>query len=247
MINIDRSIFTVRKMLFICFLLIRFPAFSQNDSQVLNKTGYQEMVRAHYEEAMDFFTRAIEADDNNVYAHHNMACVLALNYWKSDIHEIIRHLKKEVELQPKRIEKILSDHDLDNIRKQKAFINFILDGHTIDKVLSNPAPGSCAGGCDILFHPDGSIEFYEVWEGYEGDTRLEKPTFTGYYAIMDTDIIVYFPGISKNSAGTIQEAGSNSCLYGSPDNDFYWGTYEEGRIMIHDFSEGLHQWDRDLK
>ncbi|MBN1524077.1 MAG: hypothetical protein JW904_06340 [Spirochaetales bacterium] len=99
--------------------------FAESESMRLNDLGYQAYQKQQYDVASDLFYRAIQANKSNPYAHHNYACMLAINHWRSDIDIIIFHLQYEIDLDPNRMERILADHDLDGIRNTKEYSAFI--------------------------------------------------------------------------------------------------------------------------
>lgn len=103
-------------------VLLSQPALAESARQ-LNTRGFRLYKQKKYEEALHFFREAARADPNYAMAHYNIACTLgvfrklrdvcAMNAYRGTI---MYHLKKSVELDPRRGERMKTDSDLDPIR-----------------------------------------------------------------------------------------------------------------------------------
>ena len=226
-----------RLFLFTAVLFCSGPLFAESEAERLNKSGYAAYVKKDYTTAIKFFQAAVQADDSFVYAHHNYACVLAIARGRAALPEIIASLKAERRLDQSRMEKILSDNDLDPVRKNESFIDFILDGNGGCRIGWTAAPGSSAAGYEIRFLADGTAEYYEVWEsGMGGDETSRQPSIKGRYAMWGSRVLLYFPGLNQaaqDSPFTVQPT--------SDGRDFIYGTLSDGRLEFEDF-RFMDQW-----
>jgi tetratricopeptide (TPR) repeat protein len=117
---------------------------SENGSSIenakkLNKEGFKLYNEGLYEEALELFKQSIEEYDSFHYSHYNYACTLGVlmkeNYpeWYYYKDEVIKHLKKVLELNPSSIEKIKTDSDLELIRKEFNYLKLLGYSPYVDK------------------------------------------------------------------------------------------------------------------
>lgn len=199
----------------------------------LNSAGYDAYEQGNYSQARELFGAAIQEDDTYIYAHHNYACVLALTYRAGDtaaLQEIITHLKRTIELDKKRIQKILSDSDLDAVRGEPAFIAFITDGRGITGSFADPCSGDLYPCYCFSFNEQGAVAM--------GEGREMVPCSVvrrGRYAVMDSDIILYIPGYSKPQYCEEVPAtseGPGGGVRGERSDDFLWGKRTGGGVDL---------------
>jgi hypothetical protein len=225
-----RMIGTIAKrapILIFCFLTVALWA-SHERAVELNKLGYKAYQDKDYPRALEYFAAAIREDESYLYPHHNYACVLALIYRERDtraLRMIISHLEKTVELDRSRIQKILEDEDLDNVRREPEFIEFILDGRGISGSFADPCSGDLYPCYCFSFNTRGDATM-AVGIDMVPCTVVRR----GRYAIMGSDLILYIEGYSQpvqceSHTITSGHAGERS-------DDFLWGKVTPGGIDL---------------
>jgi hypothetical protein len=94
----------------------------------LNNAGFLIYKENEYYDAAVLFKAAVTKDNTLEVAHYNLACMLSLLEEKGDLSftdDIFYHLAISLDLNPERINKILTDTDLDSIRDYPEYINLV--------------------------------------------------------------------------------------------------------------------------
>ncbi|MBN1698455.1 MAG: tetratricopeptide repeat protein [Spirochaetales bacterium] len=221
-------------------LFFVYPAPARADSRKAmepNGAGYEAYCRKDYEKALGFFQKAMEEDPASVYPYHNAACVLALTYTShrsEKISDIIAYLEKTLELDKSRIEKILEDGDLDAVRSEPAFIDFMLSGRGFNDEFYSMSASDYCPNYEFVFTDTG---FVMMTVRISADT--ERWTRTGRYALRGGDIILYVAGYTD-----VQPV--ERCVWNeggiTREDDFLWGKMIDGRPDLE--AEGFLLSDR---
>jgi tetratricopeptide (TPR) repeat protein len=210
----------VRRLPILIFAFLTAALWGSHKKAVeLNDLGYEAYEVKDYPKALEYFAAAIEEDENYLYPHHNYACVLALTYREGDtrsLRSIISHLKKTIELDRTRIQKILQDSDLDKVRREPEFIDFIVDGRGLSGSFADPCSGDLYPCYCFSFNTRGDVSM-AVGIDMVPCTVVRQ----GRYAIMGSDLILYIEGYSQpvqceSYTITSGHAGESS-------DDFLWG------------------------
>jgi hypothetical protein len=101
---------------------------NSNSAASLNTFGYRLYERKAYTDAATAFRRAIQLDPTYVFPHYNLACMLALSAGggkRIDPGELIYHLQYAALLDVKYREKPGTDTDLDPVRDQAYFRDYL--------------------------------------------------------------------------------------------------------------------------
>jgi tetratricopeptide (TPR) repeat protein len=138
-----------------------------NSAVSLNTFGYHLYERKAYADAATAFRRAIQLDPAYAYPHYNLACMLSLLAGQGeeiDPGELIYHLQCAALLNPRYRVKPKTDTDLDPVRNQAYFREYlamlergrvVLDGKGVyvktdaDKVFITSLPEGNAGPLEI--------------------------------------------------------------------------------------------------
>ena len=97
----------------------------------LNADGFTLYQNGDYENALNLFRESMNADDEYFYGHFNYACTLGVlmkqeyEYWYDSKQEIIETLKKCLAIDPSSKAKIMSDTDLDPVKKELKYLTEI--------------------------------------------------------------------------------------------------------------------------
>jgi tetratricopeptide (TPR) repeat protein len=210
----------VRRLPILIFAFLTAALWGSHKKAVeLNDLGYEAYEAKDYTKALEYFAAAIEEDEYYLYPHHNYACVLALTYREGDtrsLRSIISHLKKTIELDRTRIQKILQDSDLDKVRREPEFIDFIVDGRGLSGSFADPCSGDLYPCYCFSFNTRGDVSM-AVGIDMVPCTVVRQ----GRYAIMGSDLILYIEGYSQpvqceSYTITSGHAGESS-------DDFLWG------------------------
>jgi tetratricopeptide (TPR) repeat protein len=220
---------TMKRLPILIFAFLTVAVWASHEKAVrLNDLGYEAYEAKDYPNALDYFAAAIEEDENYLYPHHNYACVLALTYREGDtrsLRTIIRHLKRTLELDRNRIQKILQDSDLDKVRREPEFIDFILDGRGISGSFADPCSGDLYPCYCFSFNTRGDVTM-AVGIDMVPCTVVRQ----GRYAIMGSDLILYIEGYSQPvqcESHTITPGNA-----GEHRDDFLWGKVTEGGVDL---------------
>ena len=113
---------------------------NKNNPKNYNKAGYSLYKQKKYNEAALLFRCSTLQDKNYTVGYYNLACTMALLHKQGvnvDINEIFILLRKSVELDPERIEKIRTDSDLDSIRETAEYKKLVSEA-SIPKANKSP-------------------------------------------------------------------------------------------------------------
>lgn len=221
-----------------------------------NTQGFELYQLGKYEEALTLFEEAIEQDDTYFYPYYNYACTLGvlmkLDYprWydsRSTIHE---YLKKVVELNPEYIEKIKTDRDLDEIRKDYEYLKLI--GYTLDNdediayILQNvhwsihgPGIFSHIGG--FVFSEESTFVMSVV--DISGESEIGILQFTGTYEVKNGEVLFSLdaPMLKRR---TIDDYYINDVY---EENMFFKGTLDDsGTLYIEIFDYPIYNWKEEF-
>jgi hypothetical protein len=214
-------------ILIFCFLT--FALWASHEKAVeLNKLGYKAYQDEDYPHALEYFAAAIREDESYLYPHHNYACVLALTYREGDtrtLRTIISHLKKTIELDRTRIQKILEDPDLDTVRREAEFIEFILDGRGVSGSFADPCVGDLYPCYCFSFNTLGDMTMAAGIDMVPCTVVRQ-----GRYAIMGSDLILYIEGYSQPVQ--CEYNTSTSGYAGDRSDDFLWGKVTAGGVDL---------------
>lgn len=99
-----------------------------NSVKSLNSFGFFLYEKKQYSDALTVFRKAVMVDASYVYAHYNLACVLGLLFQEGmeiDQRELITHLQFACLLKDNYLQKMRIDNDLNSIRNEKYYLDFI--------------------------------------------------------------------------------------------------------------------------
>lgn len=94
----------------------------------LNSDGFVMYQNGEYEDALNKFRESMNTDDEYFYGHFNYACTLGVlmkqdyEYWYESKDEIIEVLKECLAIDPSSKSKIMSDTDLDPVKKELKYL-----------------------------------------------------------------------------------------------------------------------------
>jgi tetratricopeptide (TPR) repeat protein len=164
----------------------------RNAAIELNKEGFALYQQGHFEEALEKFQAAFEADDTYVYPHYNYACTLGillredLPNWYHRMDDLFAQLRRTVELHPPHREKMKTDPDLESVRGEFTFwqIAGLRTDRTKDvkELLTRltwyaPGEGIFAYLGWIDFREDGTVTFSyyhpDFFETFDSDDVIE--------------------------------------------------------------------------
>jgi tetratricopeptide (TPR) repeat protein len=157
-------------------LLLPMAAQDREEAIELNDRGFALYEAERYVEALEMFEASWRADDSYLYAHYNYACTLGIlvreepELWFGKRDAAFEHLERTLGIRPAYREKMLSDPDLSELRKEFRFYA-ILGYDTRDRqdavyLLLNlswygaPAAGVSPYTCGVDFYSDGSLQFW---------------------------------------------------------------------------------------
>ncbi|MBN1501838.1 MAG: hypothetical protein JW982_16895 [Spirochaetes bacterium] len=106
----------------------KVPSLDVNSVKEVNAFGYRLYKLGKYSDAADVFRRAVQLDESYKFAHYNLACMLSLAKGegvKINPRELIYHLQYAAFLDGKYLNKFTTDADLDSIRNDDYFIDFM--------------------------------------------------------------------------------------------------------------------------
>jgi hypothetical protein len=137
--------------------------------------------------------------------------VLALTYREGDtrtLRTIISHLKKTIELDRTRIQKILEDPDLDTVRREAEFIEFILDGRGVSGSFADPCVGDLYPCYCFSFNIRSDVTMAAGIDMVPCTVVRQ-----GRYAIMGSDLILYTEkvGISTITSWCQADSAARDC------------------------------------
>jgi tetratricopeptide (TPR) repeat protein len=202
----------------------------------LNTRGYRLYKEGRYEEALDYFQRAIDADASYALAHYNYACTLGVlrdmgpeYVCRYDAYKwrILDHLEESARLDPDRLERMKEDPDLtcvhDTFRYQLLLGLDPTDPEDALLILQRVSWYSFNAGA---FGPAGGLNFKEngLLDHWVLDATGDEPmrlTLTGIYSVTDDGM-----EMSPGSSATIGPRYSMELT-------------EDGRLFIHGFSQEL--------
>jgi len=216
----------------LCTFFIACAAYADS-ARDLNTQGYRLYKEGRYEEALDYFGRAIEADPAYALAQYNYACTLGVlrdmgpeYVCRYDAYKwrILDHLEESVRLDPGRLERMKDDPDLecvhDTFRYQLLLGLDPTDPEDALLILQRVSWYSYNAGA---YGPAAGLDFKEngLLDHWQLDVTGSEPvrlTLTGIYSVTD-DGMEMRPG----SSATIGPKYSMELT-------------EDGLLYIHDFS-----------
>lgn len=195
-------------------LVLVTPAVSADfqAARKLNTKGMAAYRSKQYEDAIDYFHKAVEADPNYALAHFNLACTLTLlerDGERSTFGEALDHLEKVVAIDPKYRKKINNDPDLQmlrsTVRYQILMGRSLSDEGFVREILINGDWGICGENYSQIsrmqFKFDGTFNSSHL---SEGAPKWEERK--GTYALKGNHISLKFSdGDKKTAQGIFQE------------------------------------------
>ncbi len=203
-------------------ILKRKPVLAKNQAIALNTKGFRLYKRRKYAEAARYFRKAVQLDARYALAHWNLACTLGVLRKlrqicpnRAYLSEIVKHLKRAVELDKRYKSKMLTDKDLDPVRPTLGYQELL---------------GYSAARVRDLGHLLMAVNWYGPTEGAFGHTKrldfkknsrvvlhyLDKNTFkwhriSGRYRLRGRRVIVILQrplGEHRRFIGRLSKKGS---------------------------------------
>jgi tetratricopeptide (TPR) repeat protein len=222
-------------VLILCAALFVCASYAQS-AKDLNTQGFRLYKEGNYEEALDYFERAIEADASYALAHYNYACTLGVlrgmgpeYVCRYDAYKwrILDYLEESVRLDAGRLERMKDDPDLecvhDTFRYQLLLGLDPTDPEDALLILQRVSWYSYNAGA---YGPVEGLDFKEngLLDHWILDVSGDEPvrlTLTGIYSVTE-DGMEMRPG----SSATIGPRYSMELT-------------EDGRLFIHGFTPEL--------
>jgi len=180
--------------------LVVCAAYAQS-ARDLNTTGFRHYKEGRFDEALDYFGRAVEADPTYALAHYNYACTLGVlrdvgpeSVCRYDAYKwrILDYLEESARLDPGRLERMKDDPDLvcvhDTFRYQSLLgldpadpEDALLILQRVSWYAFNAGAYGPVGGVD--FHEDGTLT---LWELDVTTIEVKRIEHLGRYSVTDT-------------------------------------------------------------
>ena len=210
-------------LIMICLFLFVCDSVIAENARSLNTRGFRLYKQKKYVEALELFKQATVADPNYAMAHYNAACTLGVLHKLGGVCEydayrgtIINYLRRAVELDPRRGERMKTDSDLDPVRDTFAYQ--ILAGLSLEKekdlrlILQRVTWYSIHSGtigplARIVFKRDGRAILLSFSLGNEGLITKKE---VAVYRLDGTQIIIIRKnrnGESISATGQLTKAG----------------------------------------
>lgn len=197
-------------------LLTMFLAASP--ATALNTEGYRLYQAGKYDEALEKFRAAVDADNEHALAHYNLAATLGVMRKQNRVcetnayvWEVLDHLEASVRLDPKRRARMMVDADFDGT--VRSTVRFLLlsrlslskDAAKILTTVDWHGPSGARGSsASVTFSPGGTVSLSLV-VSVDDDGNPVSASFPGTVKVEGASVTLTF---SRPPPGTTQRVFS---------------------------------------